>query len=230
MPPSGTPAVDLVVRAGIAHRVHAYATDRHVAAGAPRPGYGLEAAAALGVDPARMFKTLVATVDGDRLVAAVVPVDRQLDPKRLAAAVGGRSAALAEPGHAERASGSVIGGISPLGCAAGCRWSSTRRRCGHADGLRVGRPARPAAGAGARRSGASRQRDPRDDRSLTLSGGPAIGDRIVGRWHTPPRPPGHRHRQTGSTRRLAAPHGRFSATRRVALLDDRAPAHPDRVR
>lgn len=107
--------MDLVVRAGIAHRVHAYATDRHVASGAPRPGYGLEAAAALGVDPARMFKTLVATVDGDRLVAAVVPVDRQLDPKRLAAAVGGRSAALAEPGHAERASGSVIGGISPLG-------------------------------------------------------------------------------------------------------------------
>lgn len=113
MPASGTPAVDLVVRAGIAHRVHAYATDRHVASGAPRPGYGLEAAAALGVDPARMFKTLVATVDG-RLVAAVVPVDRQLDPKRLAAAVGGRSAALAETGDAERASGSVIGGISPL--------------------------------------------------------------------------------------------------------------------
>lgn len=106
--------MDLVVRAGIAHRVHAYATDRHVASGAPRPGYGLEAAGALGIDPARMFKTLVATVDGDRLVAAVVPVDRQLDPKRLAAAVGGRSAALAERGDAERASGSVIGGISPL--------------------------------------------------------------------------------------------------------------------
>lgn len=61
-----------------------------------------------------MLKTLIVTVDG-RLAAAAVPVDRQLDLRRVAAALGGRSAALAEPSVAERASGSVIGGISPLG-------------------------------------------------------------------------------------------------------------------
>jgi Cys-tRNA(Pro)/Cys-tRNA(Cys) deacylase len=79
-----------------------------------RPAYGLEAAEALGVAPERMFKTLVATVD-DRLVLAIVPVSGELDLKRLAGAVGGRMAELAEPAAAERATGYVIGGISPLG-------------------------------------------------------------------------------------------------------------------
>ena len=78
-----------------------------------RPDYGREAAAALGVEPARVFKTLIATVDG-RLVAAVVPVARTLDLKALAAVVGGRRADLADPVTAERATGSVVGGISPL--------------------------------------------------------------------------------------------------------------------
>ena len=79
-----------------------------------RPHYGLDAAAALGVEPARIFKTLVASVDG-RLVVGVVPVSGELDLKALAAAAGGRRAELAEPEAAQRATGSVVGGISPLG-------------------------------------------------------------------------------------------------------------------
>jgi Cys-tRNA(Pro)/Cys-tRNA(Cys) deacylase len=81
---------------------------------AARPHYGIDAAAALGVDPRRIFKTIVADVDG-RLVAAVVPVSAELDLKRLAATIGGRRATLADPAAAERATGYVVGGISPLG-------------------------------------------------------------------------------------------------------------------
>jgi Cys-tRNA(Pro)/Cys-tRNA(Cys) deacylase len=111
---AGTPAIELVRRAGIQHRVHAYSPpERHGRARDARPNYGLEAAVALGVEPGRIYKTLVATVD-DRLVLAVVPVAAELDLKRLAEAVGGRRATLAEPAAAERATGSVVGGISPL--------------------------------------------------------------------------------------------------------------------
>jgi Cys-tRNA(Pro)/Cys-tRNA(Cys) deacylase len=78
------------------------------------PSYGEAAASALGVDPARVFKTLVAVADG-RLVVGVVPVSSTLDLKALAAAVGGRRAVLAEQAAAERATGYVVGGISPLG-------------------------------------------------------------------------------------------------------------------
>jgi Cys-tRNA(Pro)/Cys-tRNA(Cys) deacylase len=109
-----TPALDLLRREGVEHRVHEYlSAERSGRARAERPDYGSEAATALGVDPGRMFKTLVVVADG-RPVAAVVPVDRQLDLKRLAAVLGVRSAVLAEPAAAERASGSVVGGISPL--------------------------------------------------------------------------------------------------------------------
>ena len=76
--------------------------------------YGLEAASALGVDPERVFKTLVADVDGG-LVVAVVPVPGRLDLKALARACGGRRAVLAEQARAERSTGYVVGGISPLG-------------------------------------------------------------------------------------------------------------------
>jgi len=114
MPARATPAIELVRRAGIEHIVHEYVLpERHGRARDDRPDYGLEAAAALGVEPARVCKTLIASVDG-RLVAAVLPVDRQLDPKALAAALGGRRADLADPTAAERATGSVVGGISPL--------------------------------------------------------------------------------------------------------------------
>ena len=115
MAAAGTPAIALVERAGVEHRVHGYALpERHGRARDERPDYGLEAAVALGIEPGRVCKTLVATIDGERLVAAVLPVDRQLDPKRLAVACGGRRAELAEPAAAERATGSVVGGISPL--------------------------------------------------------------------------------------------------------------------
>jgi Cys-tRNA(Pro)/Cys-tRNA(Cys) deacylase len=110
-----TRALEVVTRAGVAHRVHAYdSPERHGRERDVRPSYGTDAAAALGVDASRILKTLVAAVD-DGLVLAVVPVDRDLDPKRLADACGGRRAVLAEPAAAERATGYVIGGISPLG-------------------------------------------------------------------------------------------------------------------
>ena len=104
----GTPATALLAREGIAHTVHHYQHDpRH-------ESYGLEASDALGVPPGRVFKTLVADVDG-RLTVGVVPVARQLDLKALAAAAGGKRAALADLAAAERATGYVAGGISPLG-------------------------------------------------------------------------------------------------------------------
>lgn len=103
-----TPALLAVRRAGVEHRVHAYQHDP------AHPSYGEEAAVALAADPARVLKTLVATVDG-ALAVAVVPVSGQLDLKRLAAARGGKRAAMARVHDAERATGYVAGGISPLG-------------------------------------------------------------------------------------------------------------------
>lgn len=104
----GTPATAAVAKAKVEHRIHEY---RHDPAA---PSYGLEAAEQLGVDPAGVFKTLVAEVDG-RLAVAVVPVAARLDLKALAAAAAGRKAVMAEAADAERATGYVVGGISPLG-------------------------------------------------------------------------------------------------------------------
>ncbi len=106
---AATPAIRALERASVPYALHPY--DAGAAAGA---GYGEAAAAALGADPRRMFKTLVARVDG-ALTVAVVPVSGELDLKALAAATGGRKAAMAEPADAERATGYVRGGISPLG-------------------------------------------------------------------------------------------------------------------
>ena len=113
MPAGGTPAIDALQVAGVAHTVHEYLAGLSDPRGHDRKAWGEEAAAALGIAPDRVFKTLVAELDG-RLVAAVVPVGRELDLKRLAATLGGRRAVLAAPAAAERASGSVVGGISPL--------------------------------------------------------------------------------------------------------------------
>lgn len=105
---AGTPALTLLTRAKVAHTVHPYEHD-------PRStSFGTEAADALGIDQRRLFKTLVATVDGS-LVVAVVPVAGSLDLKALALALGGKRAAMADPADAERATGYVRGGISPLG-------------------------------------------------------------------------------------------------------------------
>jgi Cys-tRNA(Pro)/Cys-tRNA(Cys) deacylase len=105
---SGTPATVALAAAGIAFTEHAYAHDPAVAA------FGLEAAAALGVEPDRVFKTLLADVDG-RLVVGVVPVTGKLDLKALAAEVGGKRAMMADAAVAERRTGYLVGGISPIG-------------------------------------------------------------------------------------------------------------------
>ncbi|MEU9252387.1 Cys-tRNA(Pro) deacylase [Streptomyces sp. NPDC048270] len=105
---AGTPAIAALTAAGVAFTTHAYEHDP------AHPSYGEEAAQALGVSPAQVFKTLVADVDG-ALTVAVVPVSGSLDLKALAAAVGGKRAAMADPVLAERTTGYVRGGISPLG-------------------------------------------------------------------------------------------------------------------
>ena len=107
----GTPATAALTRAGVAFTLHPYTHadgQRH---------FGDEATAALGLDPARVFKTLVAEVTGRRttLAVAVVPVAQQLDLKALAAALGAKKAAMADPAAAQRSTGYVLGGISPLG-------------------------------------------------------------------------------------------------------------------
>lgn len=104
-----TPAVHALIEAGIAHTLHPYEHDP-----ASELNYGLEAAAALGVDPDQVFKTLCAYVDG-HLSVGVVPVSGLLDLKGLAAALGGKRAEMAPPADAERSSGYVVGGISPIG-------------------------------------------------------------------------------------------------------------------
>jgi Cys-tRNA(Pro)/Cys-tRNA(Cys) deacylase len=105
---TGTPATALLTKQKIAFTLHPYDHD-------PRSqGYGEEAAASLGVDPARIFKTLIASVDG-KLACAVVPVAARLDLKAFAAALGGKRAELADPSAASRATGYVVGGISPIG-------------------------------------------------------------------------------------------------------------------
>lgn len=105
---SGTPATALLAKAKIVYTLHPYTHDPRAQA------FGDEAAEALGVAAERIFKTLIASVR-ERLVCAVVPVAGRLNLKELAAAAGGKSAVLAEPAAAARATGYVVGGISPLG-------------------------------------------------------------------------------------------------------------------
>lgn len=104
-----TRAIGEAEKAGVYFVVHDY---RHNPAAT---SYGLEAAEMLGVERERVHKTLIATIDGSQLVVAVLPFQAELDLKALAAAVGGKKARLAHPTDAERATGYVIGGISPLG-------------------------------------------------------------------------------------------------------------------
>ncbi len=106
-----TPAILLARRAGIPFEVREYAHDPACAS------YGLEAAQALGVEPERVFKTLLVAVNEDRrtLAVGVVPVGGQLDLKAMAAALGAKKLAMADPQDAERATGYLVGGISPLG-------------------------------------------------------------------------------------------------------------------
>lgn len=105
---SGTPATVALTAAGIPFTEHAYTHDP------ANTNYGLEAATALGLDPDRVFKTLLADIDGE-LIVAIVPVTGKVDLKRLAAAAGGKRASMADPAVAERRTGYVVGGISPIG-------------------------------------------------------------------------------------------------------------------
>ena len=124
-----TSAITALKQAGVTHTVHPYEVDEDLAA---RTSYGEAVAAAVGVDPRRLLKTLVAVVDG-ALTVGIVAVISSLDLKALAAAAGGKRAAMADPSAAERSSGYVTGGISPFGqrnrlptvvdiCAAALDW------------------------------------------------------------------------------------------------------------
>lgn len=105
---SATPATTALERAKVAYTTHAYEHDpKH-------ESYGLEAAERLNLDPKTVFKTLVADVDG-KLTVAIVPVEQQLDLKALAAARKAKKAQMADVKLAERTTGYVAGGISPLG-------------------------------------------------------------------------------------------------------------------
>lgn len=109
--PAGTPALEILAKAGVAFTVHEY---DHVA----KDHFGDETVAALGVPAERVFKTLLATVFGGtkpELAVGIVPVSGQLDLKALAAALGGKRAEMADPAVAQRSTGYVVGGISPMG-------------------------------------------------------------------------------------------------------------------
>ncbi|WP_425860758.1 Cys-tRNA(Pro) deacylase [Arthrobacter sp. TWP1-1] len=105
---TGTPATVALTAAGVSFTPHAYAHDP------ANTNFGLEAAEVLGVPPERVFKTLMTDVDGV-LTAAVVPVNGSLDLKALAHACGHKKAAMADPALAQRRTGYVLGGISPVG-------------------------------------------------------------------------------------------------------------------
>jgi Cys-tRNA(Pro)/Cys-tRNA(Cys) deacylase len=104
-----TPAIDLLKKHKAAHRVHSYSHDPKAAS------YGLEAAEKLDLEPARVFKTLLAASEKGELLVAVVPVAGSLDLKALAQAAGAKKADMADPAAAQRATGYLLGGISPLG-------------------------------------------------------------------------------------------------------------------
>jgi Cys-tRNA(Pro)/Cys-tRNA(Cys) deacylase len=104
----GTPATVALSKAKVEFTTHTY--DHYPAA----KSYGLEAAEALGLAPEQVFKTLLVEVDG-KLTVGVVPVDKQLDLKAIAVAAGGKKAVMADPSAAERTTGYVVGGISPIG-------------------------------------------------------------------------------------------------------------------
>jgi len=104
-----TPALDLLKKARAEHRVHSYEHDPKSAS------YGLEAAEKLGLEPQQVFKTLLASSEKGELLVAVVPVVGTLDLKALAHAAGVKKCEMADPAVAQRATGYLVGGISPLG-------------------------------------------------------------------------------------------------------------------
>lgn len=106
-----TPAINAAVKAKVAHQIHEYTHDPKA------ESYGDEAASALSIRPAQVFKTLLVALNGDqkKLAVGVVPVSGQLDLKAIAAALNVKKVTMANPKDAERATGYVVGGISPIG-------------------------------------------------------------------------------------------------------------------
>jgi Cys-tRNA(Pro)/Cys-tRNA(Cys) deacylase len=104
-----TPAIDAARKTKITHRVHAYLHDP------ASESYGLEAAEKLGLPADRVFKTLVVSTDTRELIVGVLPVACMLSLKRLARVAGAKKAAMADPSDVQRATGYVLGGVSPLG-------------------------------------------------------------------------------------------------------------------
>ncbi|PKM30385.1 MAG: Cys-tRNA(Pro) deacylase [Gammaproteobacteria bacterium HGW-Gammaproteobacteria-11] len=104
-----TPATKLLDKARVAYQLHRYQHDPKA------ESYGTEAADKLGLDPARVFKTLLTSTDSGELLVAVVPVSGLLDLKALATAAGVKKLAMADPQAAQRSTGYLLGGISPLG-------------------------------------------------------------------------------------------------------------------
>jgi len=106
-----TPAIKVLERAGVAFQIREYEHDPAA------PAYGLEAAEKLGMPPEQVFKTLLVAIEGSsrRLAVGIVPVAQQLDLKAMAAALGVKKVSMAQPADAERSSGYIVGGISPLG-------------------------------------------------------------------------------------------------------------------
>lgn len=104
-----TPAINMARKAKITHRIHEYQHDPS------SESYGTEAADKLGLPPEQVFKTLVVSLDGKALAVGIVPVSGKLNLKQIAKAAGAKKAAMANPADVERATGYVMGGVSPLG-------------------------------------------------------------------------------------------------------------------
>ncbi|MCW9008379.1 MAG: aminoacyl-tRNA deacylase, partial [Marinobacter sp.] len=104
-----TPGINAARKASVPHTIHEYDHDP------ASESYGTEAAEKTGVDPARVFKTLVVAIDGKELVVAIVPVTTMLNMKLIARASGGKKAGMADKQLVERTTGYVLGGVSPLG-------------------------------------------------------------------------------------------------------------------
>jgi Cys-tRNA(Pro)/Cys-tRNA(Cys) deacylase len=104
-----TPAINVARKAGIKHHIHEYKHDP------AHESYGLEAAEKMGVDPARVFKTLIVATETKELLVGIVPVSAMLNMKQIAKAAGVKRAAMAAAADVQRSSGYVLGGVSPLG-------------------------------------------------------------------------------------------------------------------
>jgi Cys-tRNA(Pro)/Cys-tRNA(Cys) deacylase len=108
-----TPAIDLLKQHRVDHRVHEYSLE--LSKDTANQAYGVEAAAKLGLDEALVFKTLIVNLDDHSLAVAIIPVAAKLSMKLMARALGGKKVVMATQAQAERSSGYVLGGISPLG-------------------------------------------------------------------------------------------------------------------